>query len=180
MSFSDWMQEINDTNKNSFNTYFRLMKRLMVEHKIAAVDVRYEGSGDSGMWEVESASAEDGSAVCLENCPNTQLDGVTPIQAYAPALVDKQTWNEQRKMWETIQEKRQLPLSEIINEVASAAMSLKISGWENNDGGQGYVILTQEGVTIDHNEYEMVTRNHKYELTPEETPMERLTDGLTD
>ena len=128
--------------------YFDQLRDVFEEYDISEVEVKYEGSGDSGSMSVVKAVRMDGTDCRVEGAEGEDEVG---FEDDAPVLditlknqvYEKQDWVE-KKGWVKKQAKRDVSFHDFVIEAAEHFVGINHGGWENNEGGCGRVILKRE------------------------------------
>ena len=144
------------------------LRKLMVEHGIAACHAHYSGSGDSGDMDSGAYDMLDGT----KRAPTTgthwrsdagdqELERLSAVVTGQPYRAEK--FNDATQTWEQGDTTRDVPIEELVVEIADYFLALTHGGWENNEGGYGEVTITDTKVSLDHNEYFTETTNFSHE-----------------
>jgi hypothetical protein len=132
------------------------------------------------MWGIAEVQLEDGTSVWFDNYPSDfAVDDTTDfprVRCEAEMDVPKEKWDG--RGWVVEKTKRLVPLHEIIDAVATRMMDIHADGWENNDGADGDIYITLEGIRMSHQYYEMISHSAIYEIEAPFSPMEEFTNKL--
>jgi hypothetical protein len=151
------------------------LRDIFEQYNITEVRCHYSGSGDSGSFDGETVQFMDGTESRLEGAQNA--DDSLPLFEVTlenqPYL--QHNYNNEKHDWEDIPGTRTVVFSEFVVEVAEHFVGINHSGWENNDGGFGDVVIAREGsgigalaeafrgrITIDNDHTDYVTTEENY------------------
>lgn len=137
--------------------------------KIQKVILNYDGGGDNGQFEQPQFEAEN-------ELPTYFND--SQVDYYAL----HSTWDSVRGVWERKTEWIKSPLRDVLEEVASRAVSINHLGWENNEGGEGRVTIDCENfvVLVEHTEFIRSEEHYEHSFDISPSALEELTMRVTE
>ena len=122
----------------------------LIKLNITEVTVRYEGGGDSGdVTELEVKPETVTPQLVVEHIPHRYVASEYRDREYHYHL-----------------EKRQSSVDDALRDFAMAWANAQHSGWENNDGGSGTVIIhvAENNFQLGHTEYYTESSSYEYTL----------------
>lgn len=129
--------------------------KALQEQGITSVTMEYSGSGDSGDFE---------HPVFIREGEDVSPDGnVERFRA-------RRKWDHEKVLWvNTGIEKSTATLEDATFGLMEEAVSIRHSGWENNNGGEGTVSLDvgEQRLTVNHGSYYTSTEWDEYSLCAE-------------
>lgn len=142
-----WLEE-QQAKKEQEATQYKILLPLIFETlnklNVKEFSFIYEGSGDSGCFE----------SIAVEY-KNNKTDTGSYYNKWKHDIPDFVTLND-----------FSYGLQDIMAGIAEWLLETNYSGWENNEGGQGYVVfLTDtETVRLEHTEFIITEHNHTVEF----------------
>ena len=142
-----WLEE-KQAKKEQEATQYKILLPLIFETlnklNVKEFSFIYEGSGDSGCFE----------SIAVEY-KNNKTDTGSYYNKWKHDIPDFVTLND-----------FSYGLQDIMAGIAEWLLETNYSGWENNEGGQGYVVfLTDtETVRLEHTEFIITEHNHTVEF----------------
>jgi hypothetical protein len=132
-----------DSNRS---TLMQALRRL----SITVVEIAYDGGGDSG------------SVSEIEITPT----GIIPSPLQEPVTIKRVMTTYQDGQYRHDVCDESVTLAEALDDFAMVSVSLRHSGWENNDGGEGSVTfdVVKDTVNLEHHEFYTETSRHAYRL----------------
>jgi hypothetical protein len=135
------------TDKDDKHYYFDLLREIFEKHNISEVEVKYEGSGDSGSSRVEQVTLMDGT-VCTVQDSDSEFDFPDDTPVLDITLKNQHyemtKWDDATSAWLQSSATRDISFNDFILEVADHFIDLNHGGWENNEGGYGKVTFKRE------------------------------------
>ena len=134
-------------SQNDSEYYFNALREVFEQHNISEVEVRYEGSGDSGSFSAEQATLMDGTVCSIEGA-----EGEEELPDDAPSLDIElknqgylnESWDDATGGWKKTSATRDIRFNDFVLEAAEHFVDMHHGGWENNEGGYGKVMFKRE------------------------------------
>jgi len=161
-------EERDRTNKETW----KLVRAAFEKYGITEAAVQYDGSGDSGEYRNGYYTLADGTK--RSPLPNhlhwsaaAGTEELEVLEAFIGRPATKSEWYDETGEWVTKQygEER---LENALLDLAGDLVSREHSGWENNEGGQGTVTFTRDGIKLHHEENIIEVSSYEYTYTFEE------------
>ena len=167
MSIEEWEKKRVEREKRVLATrsvIWEAMKSL----KIAKIEARYYGGGDSGQFEEFYAFAnEDDKDVTEENDDLTKKIREHKV-TFKDEVAEYVEGDEGRRYVESIKDITK-PLEEAVEVVANTLLDWTHAGWEINEGGSGTCVFTlsSKEIRLNHESYFTQSEHHENVWTEE-------------
>lgn len=141
-----------------------LIKAAMEKYKITEATVHYDGGGDSGEYRNGVYVMEDGSEMTpppqnLDWSVRSEEKTREVLEAFIDRTATRTEWKNGE--WVTT-EYGQDRLENALLDLASSVVGYEHAGWENNEGGQGRVTFTRDGVDLHHEDNIIEVHSSEY------------------
>lgn len=156
-------QNLDELVNSNFKNILKVLKNL----QMTRVELRYEGSGDSGFFDQPIFYyLNSRKKTVVSKLSHDELD--THTVEYAR---HRSSFDHESKQWIPVVSKSIAPLTEAVSDLANDFLVHHHGGWENNEGGYGSVTIdvTNSTMSLDHKDYilEIKSYEHQYSLSEE-------------
>lgn len=123
-----------------------VLLQFFKDNGIAKAVVEYSGSGDSGNGMFAKVIMADGT----ERDDQDELHEEFVVKD-VPTRAS--SWNRADQTWEETTTTKDEALPELLCDMADGFVDIYHGGYENNEGGEGEVIFTLDGVLVNHADF---------------------------
>lgn len=123
-----------------------VLLKFFKDNGIAKAVVEYSGSGDSGNGMFAKITMADGTERDDQDALHEEF-----VVKDVPTRVS--SWDRTHQVWNYTDTTKDEALPELLCDMADDFVDIYHGGYENNDGGEGEVIFTLEGVEVRHADF---------------------------